>query len=113
MRNMLAFLAAVTLTFLGAGWYLDWFKVRSTPAPAGKRSLSIDINTTKIGEDLHRGEQKIQGMLDANQKGAGENSVPAKPTPSTGIPSKPGKPDATTVPPSGGALPLHINSPTP
>ena len=75
MRNMLAFLAAVALTVIGAGWYLDWYKVQSNPAPAGKRSLSIDINTTRIGEDLHKGEQKLQGMLD-NSKSAGTNNVP-------------------------------------
>ncbi len=49
MRNMLAFLAAMTLAFVCTGWYLDWFSFRSTPAPSGQRSVTIDINTKKMG----------------------------------------------------------------
>jgi hypothetical protein len=69
MRNMLAFMALMVLVVGGAGWYLDWFKVRSQPAQApGQRSLSIDINTNKIGTDLHKGEQKLQEILDNKDK---------------------------------------------
>ena len=36
MRNLLAFLAAMTLTLLGVGWYLDWYQLRRTPAPLAR-----------------------------------------------------------------------------
>jgi hypothetical protein len=73
MRNLLAFLAALTLTVGGLGWYLDWFRVRSEPAPEGQRGLSIDINTSKIGADLHRGEQNLQKIIEgAGKEGSGE-----------------------------------------
>jgi hypothetical protein len=66
MRNLLAFLAAAGLTFAGLGWYLDWYKIRSSPTPAGRQSINIDINSHKIGEDIHQGvrigEDKLRGL---------------------------------------------------
>lgn len=63
MRNMLAFFAALLLTFAGLGWYLDWYSFRSTPAPSGQRSITIDINTKKIAEDALKAEKQIQEKL--------------------------------------------------
>jgi hypothetical protein len=74
MRNLLAFLAAATLTVIGVGWYLDWFNLHSVPAEAGHRRLSIDVNTTKIGEDLHEAEKKVEHKLTEKNK---HGSVPA------------------------------------
>jgi hypothetical protein len=68
MRNILAFVAAVTLTVGGLGWYLDWYRIRSRPAPTGQRSLTIDINTAKIGADIHKGEQSLQKVLEDKGK---------------------------------------------
>lgn len=67
MRNMLAFLAAVVLVVGGVGWYLDWYKVASHPIEMpGHRNVSIDINTTKIGTDVQKGEQHLQQWLDTH-----------------------------------------------
>jgi hypothetical protein len=59
MRNLLAFLAAVTLTVAGLGWYLGWYKVENTAAVDGHHNVNIDVNTDKITEDIHRAEKKI------------------------------------------------------
>lgn len=59
MRNLLAFVAAAALTVAGVGWYLGWFKVQSAPAPAGQRTVNININTDKIAEDLHNGSEYL------------------------------------------------------
>jgi hypothetical protein len=84
---MLAFLAAVVLTVAVLGWYLDWYKVGTHPAAEGHQNLSIDINTTKIGEDLQKGEQNLQKILEKNakqaagsigDKGAAEKKAPAE-----------------------------------
>jgi hypothetical protein len=94
MRNMLAFLAALTLTVGGIGWYRDWFHIQSQPTAPGTRSVEIDINTKKIGEDLRKGEekliqkaeQKVQEKKSANggsnSKDATNKEAPAK----TGLP---------------------------
>ena len=79
MRNVLAFLAAVVVTVVAVGWYLDWYRVHSLPAPAGHRQLTIDINTVKIGADLHKGEQNLQKMLDNSGKPQAIGSAKAPP----------------------------------
>jgi hypothetical protein len=63
MRNLLAFLAAAILTFAGVGWYLDWYRIRSTEAPSGHHQLNIDVNRNKIIEDVHKGVQKAEEKL--------------------------------------------------
>ena len=79
MRNMLAFLAAMTLAFVCTGWYLNWFAFHSTPAPSGQRSVTIDFNTQKIGADLLEAEQKIQQKL--AEKAKSDNTTPSTPAP--------------------------------
>ena len=57
MRNLLAFFAAVTLTLVGIGWYLGWFQ-----------TVKVELNTTKIREDLNKGGQKVQQLLENRRK---------------------------------------------
>src|SRR2546423_322392 len=47
MRNLLAFLAAAVLAFVGLGWYLDWYKVQSVPSTPGHQSFTVEVNGTK------------------------------------------------------------------
>lgn len=68
MRNLLAFLAAVCLTVGVTGWYLGWYTVESTPAPQGRRNVNIEINTVKIGEDIQRGSEQLQDLLNKDRK---------------------------------------------
>lgn len=60
MRNMLALLALAVLTFGGLGWYLDWYKVQSSPVTEGRQSVNIDINRDKIISDVHKGLQQLE-----------------------------------------------------
>jgi hypothetical protein len=76
MRNMLAFLAAVALTVIGVGWYLDWFKVHSVPASSGHRALSIDVDTNKVSHDLLDAEHKIEKRLADKSESAGHDINP-------------------------------------
>jgi hypothetical protein len=70
MRNLLAFLAAVVLTVAIFGWYLRWYRVQSVPAQEGHRAVHIDIDSTKIEQDLYEGEQKIHQALEKHNKPA-------------------------------------------
>jgi hypothetical protein len=84
MKNLLAFLAAVGLTFAAMGWYLGWYKVKTVPASAGHRSVNVDVDTVRMHDDLHKfGEESRewiekqrkhlgQGAGDPNELGAGE-----------------------------------------
>ncbi len=60
MRNLLALLAVAALAFAGVGWYLDWYKIKTEPAPAGHHHVNIDFNGTKIKEDSQKGVQKVE-----------------------------------------------------
>jgi hypothetical protein len=74
MRNLLALFATVTLTVIGVGWYLDWFRFQSAPGPSGHQSVTVDINTAKIARDLHEAEQKIQQKLAEKSKSTEQSS---------------------------------------
>jgi hypothetical protein len=63
MRNLLAFTAALILTVLGVGWYLDWYRLGSAPAPDGHQKVTIDVNTAKISQDVHKAEQGLEHKL--------------------------------------------------
>src|SRR5436190_9813477 len=86
MRNMLAFVAALALTVVGAGWYLGWFTLHTAPSDNGQQSVTVDINTKKIGEDLKKGAEKVQQKLaekarEAEKKKAEKAAAePEKPT---------------------------------
>jgi hypothetical protein len=64
VRNLLAFFAAALLTFAGLGWYLDWYTISSKAEGDGHRQVNINLNTSKIGEDIEKGEQKVRKMLE-------------------------------------------------
>src|SRR2546428_358069 len=68
MRNLLALFAVVILVFAAVGWYLDWYKIKTEPAPAGHHHVNIDFNGPKIREDSQKGvqkvEEKVQKILD-------------------------------------------------
>ena len=61
MRNLLAFCAAAALTVVGVGWYLGWF-----------RTVNVELNTTKIREDLNKERQKVQQLLENRRKDRAE-----------------------------------------
>jgi hypothetical protein len=62
MRNLLAFVGALVVTVAGLGYYLGWYTVHTGPSPSGRR-VTFDIDTGKIGDDLHPAEQKIEKKL--------------------------------------------------
>jgi hypothetical protein len=74
MRNMLALLAAATITFIGLGWYLDWYSVRTDLGPSGHRNVNIDFNSPKIADDVSRGVQKGEEKLQSVLKGSQPDS---------------------------------------
>jgi hypothetical protein len=68
MRNLLAFLAAAALTVAGVGWYLGWYRVERSDAAPGHKAVHIDIDSEKIGEDLHKGGERLQEALDKSRR---------------------------------------------
>ena len=63
MRNLLAFVAASLLVFLGLGYYLDWYRIDKLASSQSGQQITIDLNSRKIAEDVHRGaEQGAEGV---------------------------------------------------
>jgi hypothetical protein len=87
MRNLLALFALLVLAFLGCGYFLGWYKISTAPAPDGHRSVTIDLNTKKIGQDIHAGAEKVG---DAFEK---------KDTTTVALPPAPGAPSSQNVEP--------------
>jgi hypothetical protein len=88
MRNLLALLGLVLVIFGGMGWYLDWYKAKSTPAADGHRSINVDVNTPKITKDLNKAKEKVRDFLtkdddDKNPPAPGVIPVPGVPTSTT------------------------------
>ncbi len=86
MRNLLAFVAAAALTVAIAGWYLNWYSVKSEPGTAGHQTLNIDINKGKIADDVHRGVQKGEERLqDVLDRQTGRGTTDRQPTQAPGL----------------------------
>jgi hypothetical protein len=73
MRNLLALLGLALVAFLGVGYYLDWYNIAAHPSgAAGHQRIEIDINTKKVGEDVHRGvragTERLQNLLDRDNQ---------------------------------------------
>jgi hypothetical protein len=102
MRNLLALLAAGVLAFAGAGWYLGWYHVQTTPTSDGHREIKVDVDTKKIREDVSegvsKGTQKVEEWV--NQK----NGQPAP----HGQPPRPGAQSQSGAPAPSGNGQSHI-----
>jgi len=80
MKNLLAFLAAAALVFVGVGWYLDWFRVHPAPAVAGHHAYSIDLNADKIQADVEQGGEKVVDAIEKARKDAEARKAEAEKT---------------------------------
>jgi hypothetical protein len=78
MRSLFTFLGAALVAFLVLGWFLDWYKISTTPTDGGRRQVKIDLNIPKIGEDFKKGEQKAEQVIEKVSNKAKPESPAAK-----------------------------------
>lgn len=102
MRNILALVGAATVAFLILGWYLGWYQVSSLPTPQGKQSVQVEINPTRITEDVKQGVAKGGQIVDSLRE---RPAADPKPAPAAGPASSFFAPTPTQsergAPPSG------------
>lgn len=93
MRNILAIVGAAAVAFLAVGWYLGWYQVSSTATSQGPQNVQVDINPNKITEDVKKGVEKGEKIVDSlrEQPGAdGKTSTtPPKEAPKAAGPTEP------------------------
>ena len=70
MKNLLAFLAAAVLVFVGVGWYLDWFQVFNGPAPSRPPRLQRRSRHRQNQADVKKGEEKVAEAIEKARKDA-------------------------------------------
>jgi hypothetical protein len=99
MRNTLALVGAAVVAFLAVGWYLGWYQVSSKPATSGEQSVHVDINPTKITEDVKKGVEKGGEIVDSLRDGKADGKS-AQPGPATSFftPTATPKPTDSGVP---------------
>jgi hypothetical protein len=78
MRNLFALVGAGTLTFIGLGWYLDWYHLIRQPASAGTQRLQVDLNSDKINGDVKKGIERGEEIIDKlrEDKGTSDPQTP-------------------------------------
>ncbi len=113
MRNLLAFSAALVITFLTVGYFLNWYSISTNPGPDGRRSVTIDLNTKKIGQDIHSGTEKVQGMLDKTTKDQNTaTQTPGQTVPVTTPSSQAVEPTGWWTPTSQPSQPVQNQNPS-
>jgi hypothetical protein len=114
MRNLLALAAAIVVVFLGLGWYLDWYRIKTSTTGEGHREISIDLNTDRINTDVGNKVNNLFGPKDGSTPSTANTAPVAIPVPkatsgtTTGFQRDgswvyPGGETVTPVPPAGGA----------
>ncbi|MCE9530167.1 MAG: hypothetical protein K8T89_03380 [Planctomycetes bacterium] len=76
MRNIFALVGLTTIAFVGLGWYLDWYRLSRQPASTGATnttSFKVDLNPSKITEDLKRGIERGGEIVEHLSKDSGTN----------------------------------------
>jgi hypothetical protein len=81
MRNMLAFLAALFLTFAGLGAWRDWYTVGGLPAEGARVAFRVEIDGGKVFSDLVQSAKAVSRKINerqAKEKEAKTSEAPAE-----------------------------------
>jgi hypothetical protein len=90
MRNLLALIGLAVVVFLGAGYYLGWYKLDTSTGLNGKQHISFEVDTKKIAADskdgLEKAKDKAGDLVDNLKKdqseGTSQPTGPHLPSPS-------------------------------
>ena len=108
MRNLLALIGLVVVGFVGAGWYLGWYKVGVESNNPNQPKFGVELEADKIKKDLRRGantvgsvfsDKEVKGQLTSQPINPGDIPLPPPPPP--------------VVLPGGGVDPVSIPLPPP
>jgi len=79
MRNLLALIGLAVVVFLGAGYYLGWYKLDTSTGLNGKQHISFEVDTKKIAADskegLEKAKDKASDVVDNLKKNQPESSA--------------------------------------
>ena len=112
IKNLLALIGLVVVAFVGAGWYLGWYKIGEQADANGKPQLRIQVNSSQVVGDLKKAEKEVIDGLDKTKAAVTTTSGQAPPAPPAPLPpieiqvqpqmpGAPGAPLPLPPPPSG------------
>ncbi len=67
MRNLLSLLALVLLALTTSGWFRGWYHVESLPSEPGQSSYRIDIDRSRMGDDIVSAGKAIVHMFSSEK----------------------------------------------
>jgi hypothetical protein len=67
MRNVLALLAFLLLTFSGTGLWRGWYSVSMLPSEPGRSAFRVEINRTQVADDVSNLARTIVRTLTRDQ----------------------------------------------
>jgi hypothetical protein len=84
MRNLLAFIAVIVISFSTACYYRGWCYIESLPADPGRTAFRVEIDRLRIARDVMDGARAIQRALATEQREAekaaeGDKTQPSRP----------------------------------
>jgi hypothetical protein len=102
MRNLLALVGFVVVGFVGAGWYLGWYKLGVDSHDPSHPTIKVEVETDKIKQDV---KKEVKAVGTSFQ--SGQVAPQADPTVLPPLPAPPAPPpfSGTTVPPVNITLP--------
>ena len=101
MRNLFALVGAGTIAFVGLGWYLGWYSLTRQPgATGGTQRFQVDLNPTKITDDMHKGITRVGEITD---RLSDDKSAPKDPQPA------PAQPQTNATPTNNSGEPVNEN----
>jgi len=83
VKNLVFFLFLLLVAFAVAGYFFGWYQITGVPSgTSGQHRLQIDLNTSKIRDDLHRGGEKLADGIERVKESAEKTKeANAKPKP--------------------------------
>jgi hypothetical protein len=86
MRNLLALIGLAVVVLVVVGWYRNWYTVE-TAAGASHQSVNIEIDRSRINQDIEKGSERLHDALERTRKEAKQaedvKKEPSKPDPRT------------------------------
>jgi hypothetical protein len=91
IKNLFALIGLAVVVFVGAGWYLGWYKVAEQSDGQGHPQVKIQVNASQVTSDLHKAEQKVLEDLEKAKAVStpASTSAPQPPATTNGTPSSP------------------------
>jgi hypothetical protein len=110
VRNIFSLIGFVVVVFLGAGWYLGWYKLDWATGSDGRAKIGLDVDTSKVSSDIKKGGEKVGNFVDSlksnpsaekNKQQSEDKNFVGPPIPADWAPPTNGKPAAGLPGPAG------------